>query len=123
MYEEVSDPAERFSQIGEPWWWFDLNVQRAIRIGNSDLMMTLEITNLFNQQNSIIINPVTGRAYENVDPASTDFIALRNNPDYDVPVNLRDPRYEDPFSSGLPPFNPARFLEQRHIMFGLSYRF
>ena len=123
VYEEVSDPAARFSEIGEPWWWFDLNVQRAIKIGNSDLMMTLEITNLFNQQNSIIINPVTGRAYEDLDPATTNFIALRDNPDYDVPVNLRDPRYEDPFSSGLPPFNPARFLEQRHIMFGLSYRF
>ena len=123
VYEEVSDPAARFSEIGEPWWWFDLNVQRAIKIGNSDLMMTLEITNLFNQQNSIIINPVTGRAYEDVNPATTNFIALRDNPDYDVPVNLRDPRYEDPFSSGLPPFNPARFLEQRHIMFGLSYRF
>ena len=25
--------------------------------------------------------------------------------------------------SGLPPFNPARFLPQRHVLIGLSYRF
>jgi hypothetical protein len=66
---------------------------------------------------------VTGKAYPDVDPATTDFIALRGNPDYDVPTGMRDPRYEDPNTSGLPPFNPARFLPQRHIMFGLSFRF
>ncbi|MGB1375663.1 MAG: hypothetical protein ACPG8N_08040, partial [Rhodothermales bacterium] len=77
----------------------------------------------FNQRNSIIINPVTGEAYPDVDPTVTDFIALRGNAEYDVPTGTRDPRYEDPNTSGLPPFNPARFLPQRHIMFGLSFRF
>lgn len=123
IYETVSDPAERFSEIGAPWWWWDLSLQRAIPLMGNDLLLTLEIENLFNQLNSVIVNPVTGKAYPNIDPTTTDFVALRGNPDYDVPEGVRDPRYEDPFTSGLPPFNPARFLPQRHILLGLSYRF
>ncbi|MEM1127086.1 MAG: TonB-dependent receptor [Bacteroidota bacterium] len=123
IYERVEDPAERFSKIGEPWWWFDLSVQRNIRVLQNDLRLTLEVQNLFNQLNSVIVNPVTGKAYPNVDPNNTDFIALRGNGEYDVPTGTRDPRYEDPFSTGLPPFNPARFLAPRHVVLGLSYRF
>ncbi|MEZ4700784.1 MAG: TonB-dependent receptor [Rhodothermales bacterium] len=123
IYEESQDPAERYSKIGSPWWWFDLNIQRAVPLGKSDLMMTLEVTNLFNQLNSIIVNPVTGKGYEPLDTRNTNFAALREDRSLDVPVGVRDPRFEDPFTSGLPPFNPARFLAQRHIMFGLSYRF
>ena len=123
IYEWVSDPAKRYSEIGEPWWWFDLNIKRSIAVAGSDLMLSLEITNLFNQLNSIIVNPVTGKGYPNVDAATTNFIALRGNTDYDVPLGTRDPRYEDPSTSGTPPFNPARFLPQRHIVFGLSYTF
>ncbi len=80
------------------------------------------MTNLFDQDNSIIVNPVTGKAYPRVD-SSTDFIALRDNHDYDVVEGVRDPRYEDPSTTGLPPFNPARYLPQRHLLLGLSYRF
>ena len=81
------------------------------------------VTNLFDQLNSIIVNPVTGKAYPDVDSETTNFEALRNNPDYDVTTGTRDPRFEDPTTSGLPPFNPARFLPQRHVVLGLSYRF
>ncbi len=123
IFEEDPDPSERFSEVGEPWWWFDLNIQRSIRMGPSDLLLTLEVTNLFNQENSVIVNPVTGKAYPSVDATSTDFIALRGNEDFDVTTGTRDLRYEDPNSSGTPPFNPARFLPQRHIILGLSYRF
>lgn len=123
IYETDSDPAKRYSKVGAPWWWFDLNIRRSIAVAGNDVILTLEVTNLFNQLNSVIINPVTGRAYPNVDANSVDFASLRDNPDYDVPNNLRDPRYEDPTTSGQPPFNPARFLPQRHIMFGVSYRF
>lgn len=123
IYERVSDPTKRFSEIGSSWWWFDMNIQRSFAVAGSDLVLSLEITNVFNQLNSIIVNPVTGKAYPNVDPQSTDFEALRNNADYDVSMETRDPRYEDPSTSGLPPFDPARFLPQRHIMFGLAYRF
>ena len=85
--------------------------------------MSLAITNLFDQLNSIIVNPVTGAAYPDVSSETTDFEALRGNTDFDVPIGTRDPRYEDPNTEGLPPFNPARFLPQRHVVLGLSYRF
>ncbi|MGB0650409.1 MAG: TonB-dependent receptor [Rhodothermales bacterium] len=123
IYSQVADPADRFSEIGSMWWWFDLSMRKTLTLQGTDLQLSLEITNLFNQRNSIIINPVTGEAYPDVDPTVTDFIALRGNAEYDVPTGTRDPRYEDPNTSGLPPFNPARFLPQRHIMFGLSFRF
>ncbi len=123
IYESVSDPAKRYSEVGAPWWWFDLNIRRSIAVGGSDIELTLEVTNLFNQLNSVIINPVTGRAYPDVDAGSTDFTALRGDEDFDVVSGVRDLRYEDPTTSGLPPFNPARFLPQRHVMFGVSYRF
>ncbi len=122
IYERSDDPALRFSESGKAWWWFDLRAERRIALGGSDLLFTMEVENLFNQQNSVIVNPVTGEAYPQVD-AGTDFTALRGNPDYDVPTSLRDPRFEDPNTGGLPPFNPARFLTPRHVVFGLSYRF
>ncbi|MFT5144336.1 MAG: hypothetical protein ACI84D_002970, partial [Thalassolituus oleivorans] len=68
------------------------------------------------------VNPVTGQAYPEV-ASGTDFVSLRGNPDYDVTSGTRDPRYDDPNSSGLPPFNPARYMAQRHIMVGASFRF
>jgi outer membrane receptor protein involved in Fe transport len=123
IYERSQDPADRFSEIGDPWLWFDLNLQRRIDIWGGDLTISLEVTNLFDQKNSIIVNPVTGTAYPDVDPSTTDFAALRDDPSFDVGAGTRDPRYEDPTSGGLPPFNPARFLPQRHLMLGLSYRF
>ena len=122
IFETVSDPAKRYAEVGAPWWWFDLSAQRSIALLGNDVVVSLEITNLFNQLNSLIVNPVTGKAYPEVDPA-TDFEALRNDPDYDVPTGTRDPRYEDPTTGGTPPFNPARYLPQRHVVLGLSYRF
>lgn len=123
IYEVVDDPALRYSESGEPWWWFDLRAERRFGIAGSDLVFTVEVSNLFDQKNAVIVNPVTGQAYPDVDPETTDFTELRGNPDYDVTNSLRDPRYEDPDTSGLPPFNPARFLAPRHVVFGLSYKF
>jgi hypothetical protein len=101
-----------------------MSLQRDVPVvGGTNLRFTLEVKNLFDQLNSVIVNPVTGKAYPNIDPNGTDFEALRGNRDYDVVAGVRDPRYEDPFTSGLPPFNPARFLQPRHITLGLSYRF
>ena len=126
VYETVDDPALRFSETGKPWWWFDLRAERRFGIAGSDLILTLEVENLFDQKNSVIVNPVTGEAYpevpDDVDP-DTYFVGLRGDPEYDVPGYLRDPRYEDPNTSGLPPLNPARFLAPRHVTVGLSYKF
>lgn len=122
IYEPVDDPALRFSEIGTPWLWFDLRAERRIALAGNDLVASLEVTNLFDQRNSVIVNPVTGRAYPVVDE-DTDFTTLRGDAAYDVPTGLRDPRYEDPSTTGLPPLNPARFLPPRHVVFGLNYRF
>ncbi|MEM1043890.1 MAG: TonB-dependent receptor [Bacteroidota bacterium] len=122
IYERVDDPELRFSEVGKAWWWFDLNLQRRVGIVGQDLVFTLEVTNLFNQQNAVIVNPVTGEGYPDLG-SGTNFVDLRDDSRYDVPSNLRDPRYEDPNTSGLPPLNPARFLPQRHILLGLSFEF
>ncbi|MCA0268314.1 MAG: TonB-dependent receptor [Bacteroidetes bacterium] len=123
IYRTVQDPEQRYSKVGAPWWWFDLNIQRTFRVFGNQLAATLEITNLFNQDNGVIINPVTGKAYPRVDEANADWVALRGNSNYDVVEGVRDPRFEDPSTTGLPPYNPARYLPQRHVLFGLSYRF
>lgn len=123
IYEYLSDPSEQYSELGDPWWWFDLSVQRDFRIAGANLQASLEIENLFNQLNDVIVNPVTGSAYPTVDPDETNFADLRGNENYDLPSNFRDPRYVDPSTTGLPPFNPARYLPQRHIRLGMSYRF
>ncbi len=123
IYERSQDPEDRFAEIGDPWLWFDMNIQRNVDLLGGSLTFSLEVTNIFNQKNAIIVNPVTGKAYPDVDPQATNFIALRGDKDFDVPAGTRDPRYEDPTTSGLPPFNPARFLPQRHVVLGISYRF
>ena len=123
IYETVDDPALRFSETGRAWWFFDLRAERRVGLGGSDLVLSLEVENLFNQNNSVVVNPVTGRGYPRIDPATTDFVALRGDETYDVPSGLRDPRYEDPNTRGLPPFNPARYLAPRHITVGLKYAF
>jgi len=122
VYEQVSDPAKRFSEVGKTWWWFDLSLQKNVVVSSSTVRFSLEVTNLFNQKNGIIINPVTGEAYPEVE-GSTDFSTLRGNSSYDVSSGTRDPRFDDPNSSGLPPFNPARFLPGRHVILGISVRF
>lgn len=89
------------------------------------MTMFLEISNLFNNQNPAIINPVTGEGYREDYPESQEELeALRDDRSYDVPANVRDPRYVDPRDNNRPDYlNPANFLEPRHIMFGLSFEF
>ncbi|MEP0545616.1 MAG: TonB-dependent receptor [Rhodothermales bacterium] len=122
IYETVDDPERRFSEVGKAWWWFDFNLQRRVAVVGQDLVFSLEVTNVFNQQNAVLVNPVTGEGYPDVE-AGTDFTTLRGNSAYDVASNLRDPRYEDPNTSGLPPLNPARFLPPRHVLIGVSFEF
>ena len=73
-------------------------------------VLNLEIRNLFNQQNPQIINPVTGKAYEDGDP---------------VLGSWNDPQYPDryyPISSPFP-YNPARYKAPRQIILGFSVKF
>jgi outer membrane receptor protein involved in Fe transport len=125
IYERSSDPNKRFSELGESWLMFDLNFQKWFNVAGMRVMATLEITNLFNNKNAAIINPVTGKAYRTDYPTDPQaLIALRDNRGFDVPSNVRDPRYVDPRDNNRPSYlNPSNFLEQRHIMFGLGINF
>ena len=91
--------------------WFDLNFYKWWSFKKVELAWTIEITNILNNQNPAIINPVTGRAYQYGDP---------------VPTEWRDPIFNDPRdprSDNQPPDNPARYMAQRHIMTGISIKF
>ena len=109
VYVQDTDPNARWSKIGTSWFWADFTISRYWKIKKSTMGVNLQITNLFNNFNASIINPVTGRAYQYGDP---------------VPDTWVDPVYADPRTgvSGPPPTNPARFLEQRHIMLGINFK-
>lgn len=125
IYERSNDPADRFSEGGEPWWIFDLNFQKWVELAGTEMTFFLEISNMLNAQNPAIINPVTGQAYRTDYPSDSEALqALRDDRSYDVPANVRDPRYVDPRDNNTPDYrNPANFLEPRHILFGLSFEF
>ncbi|MEK7818586.1 MAG: TonB-dependent receptor [Bacteroidota bacterium] len=102
IYRE--DLSQEYQKIGKNWWWVDANIQKKFSYEKLNFTLALEITNLFNTKNSTIINPLTGRAYE-----------------YGDPTPFRDPTQPHPEDKGLPPFDPARYLEQRHFMLALSF--
>jgi outer membrane receptor protein involved in Fe transport len=94
--------------IGENWFWVDLNFEKHFRIGTIDVALLIEITNVFNNKNSTIINPITGRAYEYGDP---------------TPYSYNDPMYPDLQAPLNPyPYNPARYLAPRNIRAGFSLK-
>ncbi|MCH8568512.1 MAG: TonB-dependent receptor [Balneolales bacterium] len=125
IYERDPDPNNRFSEVGDPWVMFDLNFEKWINLGSTRLLASVEITNLFNAKNAAILNPVTGKPYRTDYPSDPQaLIELRGDSRFDVPANVRDPRYVDPRDNNSPAFlNPANFLQQRHIMFGLAFNF
>jgi outer membrane receptor protein involved in Fe transport len=106
-YETVR--GDRYGAIGDDWFWIDLNFEKYIFIGGLRLSILMEINNIFDVKNSAIINPATGKAYENGDP---------------TPLTWNDPNYPDLQAPITPyPYNPARYLTRRNIKFGVSVRF
>ncbi len=107
IYEFIPD--QPFAKVGAPWFWTDIKVTKDIPFGSGKgISFTAEIRNVFNNFNAAIINPVTGRGYKKGDP---------------LPNSFRDPNYPNPRDFGAPPFDPARWLEPRHFLFGIIYRF
>ena len=107
MYEQIQ--SQPYANIGTPWFWTDLKITKDIRIGKSNfLSISIEARNIFNNKNAEIIDPVTGRAYQNGDP---------------VPYSQIDPRYLNPNSSGLPPTDPSRYLPPTQILYGIAFKF
>ena len=102
----------------------DFNIRKWFDVNGTRIAAFLEITNILNNKSSVIINPVTGKGYKSYPSDQSSLIALRDNRSYDVPNNVRDPRYLDPTDNNLPAYeNPANYLEQRHIVFGVSINF
>ncbi|MBC7383989.1 MAG: TonB-dependent receptor [Bacteroidia bacterium] len=110
IYIENTNPDARWSKRGTPWFWADLTISKGWKVGKTIVGANIQLTNIFNNLNASIINPVTGKAY-----------MLGDN----VPDTWVDPRYLDPrlSTNGPPPSNPARFLEQRHLMVGINMKF
>lgn len=101
--------SDRNSQIGQDWFWVDLNIEKYVTISDLKFSIFLEVNNVLDFKNSAIINPVTGEAYE-----------LGDN----IPNTWNDPRFPDLQSPISPyPVNPARYLTRRNIKFGVSLRF
>jgi len=107
--EYVYDINNRSGSLGADWFWIDINFEKSFDIGKTTLTFILEVTNLLDWQNSSIINPTTGKAYEYGDP---------------TPSSWNDPLYPDLQAPISPyPYNPARYLSRRNVRFGLSFRF
>lgn len=124
IYERLTDPADRYSEVGPAWFYMDFNIRKWFDVNGTRIAAFLEITNILNNQSSVIINPVTGKGYKQYPSGQSNLTALRDNRSYDVPSNVRDPRYLDPTDNNLPAYeNPANYLEQRHIVFGVSINF
>ncbi len=107
IYEFIPD--QPYAKVGSAWFWTDLKVSKDISLHNrKGISITAEIRNIFNNRNAAIVNPVTGKGYRKGDP---------------LPNTFRDPNYPNPRDFGAPPFDPARWLEPRHFLFGIMYQF
>jgi outer membrane receptor protein involved in Fe transport len=107
--EYEADIENPLSKTASDWFWIDLGVEKYFRISKLRLTLSLEITNLFDNKNAAIINPVTGRAYEYGDP---------------TPNSWNDPLYPDLQAPLTPyPFNASRYLSPRQIRFGVSFQY
>jgi len=105
----VPDYKNPYSEIADDWFNVDMNFEKYFDIGIGKLALNLEIQNLFNNKNSQIINPVTGRAYEYGDPTTQ---------------SMNDPLYPDLTYPVSPyPYNPARYAAPRTFRLGLEFRF
>jgi len=107
--EFVSLIDKQNEEVGDSWFYVDLNFEKYIDLGFGQLIASVEVQNLFNNKNSQIINPVTGRAYEYGDK---------------TPNSWNDPKYPQLTGDISPfPYDPARYLNPRTIRFSLAFRF
>jgi outer membrane receptor protein involved in Fe transport len=107
--EYTSSRLDRYSKVGENWFWVDLNFEKNISINKFKFSLFVEVNNLFDNKNSQIINPVTGKAYEYGDP---------------LPSSYNDPKYPDLQAPLNPyPFDPSRYLTVRNVKVGVRVKF
>ena len=111
IYNVDGNPEHRYQKISSPSFWLNANLKKWFTVSKMDFAFSLEVTNILNNKNTLIVNPVTGSAYKNGDA---------------VPSDWRDPNYIDPRdyrSYNAPPDNPARYDARRHFLFGLAIKF
>lgn len=105
----LASTTDLYTNIGQNWFWIDLNFEKYIKLGGLNFSLIVEVNNLLDTQNSAIINPATGKAYQNGDP---------------VPYSWNDPRYPDLQAPISPyPFDPSRYLTRRNVKMGFSLKF
>ncbi len=103
--EYIKNNNDPYSKTAEDWRWIDMSVKKHFEAFGLKYSLFLEITNLTNENNSKIINPLTGTAYEYGDEVL---------PSWNDPINPDiSPTY--PY-----PFDPARYLAPRNIKLGIS---
>lgn len=107
--EYRSNVENPYQEVGEYWFYVNMNIEKYFDLGFAKMTLSLEVQNLFDNENSQIINPVTGRAYEYGD---------------DTPLSYNDPRFPDLQGTISPyPYNPARYLAPRTARLGIALRF
>lgn len=107
--EYRTDIDNPYSKVADNWTWVDLNFEKYFNIAGLNWTFSIEVLNLFNNKNSNLINPVTGRAYELGDP---------------TPLSWNDPLFPDVQAPLEPyPYNPARYLNPRNVRLGIRVRF
>ncbi len=105
----ITDRNNRLGALGEDWFWVDVNWEKNIDFLGLSWTLSVQVKNVFDNKNSTIINPVTGRAYEFGDP---------------TPSGWNDPLYPDLQAPVAPyPYNPARYLSPRNVIVGFSMKF
>ncbi|MGA9116795.1 MAG: TonB-dependent receptor [Bacteroidota bacterium] len=104
-----SDENRILEEVGEHWFYLNLNFEKYFDAGVGKIIASLEVDNLLDNRNAQIINPVTGRAYEYGDP---------------TPASYNDPLYPQLSGDISPfPYNPARYLNPRTVRLSLAFRF
>ncbi len=107
----ASQPDQYLEKVGSNWWNTDLKISKDFyfnKKSRSGITLSIEVRNLLDNKNAQILNPVTGRAYENGDNVTESF---------------RDPRYLGPQENGAVPNNPARYLAPRQVLYGIAFKF
>jgi len=95
------------SKIGKFWSSLDLSFRKHFYWKNLKYSFLLEVTNLFNHKNAVIVNPLSGDAYQKDDV---------------IPYAEGDPNLPER-SKKLPLWSdPSGFLAPRHIKVGISVR-
>ena len=99
---------DQYGEVGANWFWVDFNFEKYFTLGGMDMTLMIDVKNIFNDLNSDIINPVTGRAYQLGDP---------------VPPSWNDPRYPELTAPIDPyPLDQSRYLPPRNVKVGISVK-